>query len=624
MFRTMIFFALLMCLAFSAAPLWCTQALIASHSDSARVARLQPHSRLSTEPLLSLPAAAAGKYRLPETISGWHGTILPVLSPNGKRLYFDRKWHPDNTGGSNDFDDIWFADKLPNARPWGEFTAPVNLGAPLNTRGSDVLCSLSPDYALALVYGHYDTLTTGVKYPGFSIVRRQAVLRRNSANEPPVWGTPQPITIEKYSNRAKKYYAHLAPDNRTLLLGLEREDSRGGLDLYVSFRRDTSLVWTEPLHLGDRINTPMYEGSPFLAPDGKTLYFSSEGHPGLGAADIFVSRRLDDSWQHWSEPVNLGAEINSLEEDSSVNLLLNGAGMYYVSSDQVRGKGIYYTTLPDSVQPQPALILTGNVYLKQPPASLRTSSLSSPFSTSSPSTASSTASHTTAQQQQSLPITVTAYRVHAPSSEQRTSSGTSQQHRSRGISLAALSQVTYPAARYALALPAGATYLIRASVASQSTMPSYASQTHILRASSEQRFDERTHDFTLSRTSFPRTVATIHFAQDSAELLPNSHVEIAPVALLLDELSAEQRSAAQFTIVGHTCDIGPAADNSILSHKRAASVAAALEQMGIAASAMKIIGKGESSPLVRSKTPEARQTNRRVDVILSMPYRTAP
>jgi outer membrane protein OmpA-like peptidoglycan-associated protein len=91
---------------------------------------------------------------------------------------------------------------------------------------------------------------------------------------------------------------------------MKGKDSYGEEDLYVSLK-DSFGKWTEPKNLGPTINTKGFEISPFLSPDKKRLFFSSNGHPGLGDADIFMTERLYESWDVWAKPQNLGNKVNS-------------------------------------------------------------------------------------------------------------------------------------------------------------------------------------------------------------------------------------------------------------------------------------------------------------------------
>ncbi|MBI3258532.1 MAG: OmpA family protein [Ignavibacteriae bacterium] len=117
------------------------------------------------------------KVRLPGVINSYRPTIQPLLTPDGKRLYFDRKYHPLNMGMNKDCDDIWYSDRNSD----GSWNTPVNVGPPLNTSDCDVLFSISPDGKTALVGGEYEN---GIKHPGFSITKWDG---RG-------WGTPQKDT----------------------------------------------------------------------------------------------------------------------------------------------------------------------------------------------------------------------------------------------------------------------------------------------------------------------------------------------------------------------------------------------------------------------------------------------
>lgn len=278
------------------------------------------------------------RVRLPEHLSRHQPTILPLLSPDGKRLYVDLKHHPKNTGGVRDPDEIWYAERLPDGT-WSELR---NLGPPLNTPGSDVLCALSPDGKEALVFGIYRP--DGTKQSGFSV----------SHWTDSGWSFPTPLRIRNFYNLSQHYYATWSPDRRVLILSLQRLDSYGGLDLYVSFYDSLTGEWTEPANMGPVLNTSGMEGSPFLAPDGETLYFFSTGHRGFGGMDLFMSRRLDSTWKQWSPPVNLGPEVNTSGDEASISLTPTGDTAYIVSIDPVtRQPGIYAVCLRENLRPRP-------------------------------------------------------------------------------------------------------------------------------------------------------------------------------------------------------------------------------------------------------------------------------
>lgn len=275
------------------------------------------------------------KVRLPAVINSYRPTIQPLLTPDGKRLYFDRKYHPLNVGMNRDCDDIWYSDRKSDGS-WGD---PVNIGPPLNTPDCDVLFSISPDGRTALVGGEYEYST---KRPGFSVTKWDGV----------GWGTPQKIFIPNFYNKSGFFYANLSADGNVLIMGLQRSDSKGSLDLYFSLK-DKSGVWSEPKTLGDEVNTSGFDVSPFLALDGKTLYYSTDGFGGHGKADLFMTRRLDDTWQSWSKPINLGIAINTSADEHSISLNAAGDTACIVSSDSLNElEGIYFVCLPSEVRPQ--------------------------------------------------------------------------------------------------------------------------------------------------------------------------------------------------------------------------------------------------------------------------------
>jgi outer membrane protein OmpA-like peptidoglycan-associated protein len=128
-------------------------------------------------------------------------------------------------------------------------------------------------------------------------------------------------------------------------------DIQGNLDIWVCLKTENG--WSEPINLGSSINTPYAERSPFLHPDGKTLYFSSDGHYGLGYYDVFKSVRLSDtSWTEWSEPVNLGKSINTSGTDYNYKITSFGDIAYFAKGSEVNEYDIYSVTLSKKAKPE--------------------------------------------------------------------------------------------------------------------------------------------------------------------------------------------------------------------------------------------------------------------------------
>ena len=114
------------------------------------------------------------------------------------------------------------------------------------------------------------------------------------------------------------YDTMLADDGHIMLFTAYGNNSeqnvKNSLNIYISIL-DSMGVWSSPMELGNAVNTPFDERLPYLLPDMRTLYFSSEGHGSFGGMDGFVSTRLDDSWTHWSQPVNIGRTNNTSDDD---------------------------------------------------------------------------------------------------------------------------------------------------------------------------------------------------------------------------------------------------------------------------------------------------------------------
>lgn len=288
----------------------------------------------------------AQKERLPQSVNSYQPVIVPVLTTDGKVLFFDRKWNIENVGGTKDEDDIWYSIRT-NDSIW---SYPYRLPQGDNTRFSDVIFSISPDMNHALIYGIYDS-TSNRKIDGYSIAELQEFRFSNAV----------PLLIESYRNYSNSFYASLSPDQRTLILCFKGDSTLGGHDLYFSRLDESKGVWSAPRNLGRNINSSEAEGSPYLALDGRTLYFSSERPGGSGRFDLYMSRRLDDSWLNWSNPISFG-QLNSQENDNGICLFALGDSAIINSYDTTEKRsGFYRVALPTELQPLPYVVLRGTV-----------------------------------------------------------------------------------------------------------------------------------------------------------------------------------------------------------------------------------------------------------------------
>ncbi len=261
---------------------------------------------------------AEKKELLTEAINSRYTEVKPLVSHDGTTLYFSRLFSPDNVDGIADPQDIYFSKYLN-----GQWTKAFNIGAPLNDNLSNGICSISPDGNSILVingYGPYGKVS-----PGVSISTKTAS----------GWSKPRKIEILDFENKSKYQDFYLSPDQEHIILAIENDESHGDQDLFISNKTGPNQ-YSKPKNMGGIINTAKAEFSPFLSLDGRTLYFASEGHGGYGQSDIYKTTRLDESWQNWSPPKNMGPAVNTSSWDAYFSITSSGDYAYFVSSEGSR------------------------------------------------------------------------------------------------------------------------------------------------------------------------------------------------------------------------------------------------------------------------------------------------
>lgn len=151
----------------------------------------------------------------------------------------------------------------------------------------------------------------------------------------------------------------ISGDGHTLIFSSSRGGGYGGKDLWVSYLKNRK--WSVPKNMGAAINTREDDDAPFLHYDGTTLYFSSLGHPGFGGSDIFISRLGVDGL--WSTPENLGSGLNTPDDEFGLYIEAGGKKGYF-ASDRKGGLGrldIYQFVVPEKFMPKPVTYVAGKV-----------------------------------------------------------------------------------------------------------------------------------------------------------------------------------------------------------------------------------------------------------------------
>ena len=263
-------------------------------------------------------------------VNGKYPDYVPVFSADGKTLMFTSR-RPNTTGGSIDrqgryFEDIYMS-KLNSKGVW---SAPTKLAEPINTSDHDACIALSADGTKLLMY----KATNGGD-----------IFESNWQDS--VWSDPQPIRGE-VNTKNWESSASISPDGQLLYFTSDKKGGYGGSDIYVA-KRATDGSWLNPKNLGPKINTNQDEDAPQIHSDGRTLFFSSKGHEGMGGYDIFsTSISREDS--SWTTPKNIGFPVNTTDDDIYFTLSSDGSKGYFASYrlDTWGEKDIYVLNRPAS------------------------------------------------------------------------------------------------------------------------------------------------------------------------------------------------------------------------------------------------------------------------------------
>jgi outer membrane protein OmpA-like peptidoglycan-associated protein/Tol biopolymer transport system component len=286
----------------------------------------------------------AAKENLGAGVNSEDDELGPIISADGKTLYFARQNVKENIGGEYDDEDIWYS-ILENST----WLKAKNVGRSLNTGLADNLVAVSAD----------NNTMVFEKDNAFAVRHRTAT----------GWSDFEKLNLT-FNNESDFFVATISSDGKAIIFSAKLkenvayEPNRQEGDLYVTVK-DTNNKWSRPLNLGSVINTSGDETSPFLSADGKTLYFATDGRAGYGYQDIFFSRRNGDSWTDWTPPVNLGPAVNTAGFDAYYTVPASGDYAYFVSYDKGIGKAdIFRIKLHEDVKPNPVILVKGIVINK--------------------------------------------------------------------------------------------------------------------------------------------------------------------------------------------------------------------------------------------------------------------
>ena len=448
---------------------------------------------------------------------------VPVPSADGKFLYFCGSGRPDNESG----EDVFVSTRTDSG--WSKPVLIKELSGP----GNQAPLSLTADGNRIIIFDNGKPFQSDKTATG--------------------WTEPKPLDINT-SEFGWVGLVQIAPNNQATIFEA-RAGGFGGTDLYIALRQPDGS-WGNPIKLDSTINTPEEDRSAYLHPDMQTMYFSSAGLPGLGGMDVFKTTRLDDTWLHWSKPVNLGKEINTLSDDWAYKITTDGTTAWFSNRKTLNNQDIFSVQLPESMRPK--AVRTVELALKGDDGK----PLDAEIILEDPKTGQKVGSFRTDPTRSTTFITVP---------------------NDKNYNIRLQKDGYYPKS---MPLPVQG------------------------KTDKMQKMDVAWKPVSLpDMVKKGKTeVLNIFFDYDKSDLRSESMPELRKVAELA------QKNNYRINLMGYTDNAGNPAYNVDLSNRRAEAARQALIGLGIAADKITAKGFGESNPVSDNKTEEGKQLNRRVEV----------
>lgn len=485
--------------------------------------------------------------KLPPEINSASYDIDPIISADGKYLYFSR-----SEGGNLTKVKIYCSEQ--DGNNWQNAEA---LPDPPNSRNQNHIGSLSADRQ-TMIFSSYQTFNSDTTQNPIYVAKKISgkwqiteTIRFFQGQK----GWAFNITNDKFDlqNAASINYPSLSADGTKLLFTCNYIGGYGIIDIYMSELTESGK-WGEPKNLGPKINTKGIEASPFLHPDNKTLYFISNGHPGLGKLDVYKSVLKNGEWQ---TPELLGYPISSTDVELSFSMSADGETAYFTSDRGEPGNAsIYKTTVANSMKPTIGIVsFSGKVIdgLTQKPIEAE--------------------------------III--------------------ENLTTGEKIAVL-QSDFQSGNYYVPLPKGSNYSISVN---KEGYTFYSMNFDIPRDFKKNEIENNIELYPV-KTGVKLTLNNVFFDTGSDKLKDASKLELARAIEMINSYPN-----MTIEIGGHTDNVGSAKMNLDLSDKRAKSVMKYLKEKGIPQSKMTAKGYGLTVPVASNDTEEGRQKNRRVEII---------
>lgn len=549
--------------------------------------------------------------KIKEVSSPYHDAA-PVVSPDGKKLYFFVVDHPSNTYGKTGTQDIWMSTRDDK----GVWSAPQHLGSPFNQSKANQVFQVLSDGTLLVRGGR------SKNEMGFSLVSPG--------------GAWTELKIKDFESMAKGRFngATISADRKHMVLYFSEQPGAVKSDLYVS--HESGGNWSRPEKLKFSNNTD--EFAPFIGPDNKTLFFASDrlGLGGQGRADIYKATRLDDTWTNWSEVSNVGKSVNTAAADDYFSMDANGNVYTARANSRVDGGNLdIFILVPKNIK----ITVAGTIYdekTNQPltssvtvtvkdvkPVALKTPETGK-YETRIPETneyqiSASASGYQPKDLTISLPVlggdtTLVTDVYLTPIAKKLVLTGNVFDKKTNQPLAAKVDFILRPDTRSTYSVGAeGGKFSLEVGKLGRYVLvgssEGYLPATDSLEFSSED-LSPVSRDLYLAPIEVGLTVRlkNIYFDFNKTTLKSESFVELNKV---VDFLQANP--TVEVEIGGHTDSKGTDEYNNQLSQGRSQAVVDYLAQQGIDAARLTAKGYGESKPIDTNDTPEGQANNRRVE-----------
>ncbi len=463
---------------------------------------------------------------------------LPALTADEQTMVFTRRRKMSSQNRINNYNEDFYISTRDENGQWKEA---ANMGGPINTPGNEGAHCLTPD-------GHYVFFTAcnrnGYRGCDLYYARRHG----NQWSEPANLG--RTVNSDQWDSQPS-----ITSDGKTIYFVSSRPGGNGKQDIWKTTLDENGRFQT-PVNLGDIINTEGNEMSPFIHPDNRTLFFASDGHPGMGGTDIYVSRLGNDG--QWSKPFNLGYPINTPHDESSLFVSASGQTAYFATDRFENGKGrldIWQFELYKEVRPTPVSYVKGRV----------------------------------TDRESGQPLDASFEIIELNSGK-----------------IVASSHSDKVTGAFLLCLPTGQDYALHVS-----------RDGYLFHSENFSCRDSLASAYQLNVALNPIkageiiVLKNVFYQTAQYHLQPESHAELNKVAAFL-----KNNRQVKIEISGHTDSEGDARSNQLLSEKRARSVYDYLVSCGIEPHRMTAKGYGEERPVADNRTAEGRALNRRTEMMI--------